>query len=85
MTAYTKEEIEAHVAAWKEENAATGITPRDYARKIGIKPKNFSNWVNCRIKKKEPRDKDSGCMLVKIGSVHAARFPASVTIGPQSI
>lgn len=35
MTAYTKEEIEAHVAAWKEENAATGITPRDYARKIG--------------------------------------------------
>ena len=80
MTAYTKEEIEAHVAAWKEENAATGITPRDYARKIGIKPKNFSNWVNSRIKKKEPRDKDSGCMLVKIGSVHAARFPASVTI-----
>ena len=78
MSTYTKEEIENHVAAWKEENASTGITPREYARKIGINPKNFGNWVSRRIARKAQNNEDSGCRLMKIGPIHATRFPSSV-------
>ena len=80
MSTYTKEEIENHVAAWKEENASTGITPREYARKIGVKPKNFGNWVARRIAREALNKEDSGCRLMKIGKFRASRFSTSVTM-----
>lgn len=80
MSAYTKEEIEALVAAWKEENASTGIKPRDYAREIGINPKNFSSWVERRIEKEASGNRDAECRFTKIGTIHASRFSTSVTI-----
>ena len=80
MSAYTKEEIETLVAAWKEENASTGIKPRDYARKIGVKPKNFSSWVERRIEKEASGNREAGCGFMKIGSIHASRFSTSVTM-----
>lgn len=80
MSAYTKEEIEALVAAWKEENASTGIKPRDYARRIGVNPKNFSAWVERRIEKEASGNGDAECRFMKIGAIHASRFSTSVTI-----
>lgn len=80
MSAYTKEEIEVLVAAWKEENASTGINPRDYARKIGVKPKNFSSWVKRKISKEASENREAGCGFMKIRSIHASRFSTSVTM-----
>lgn len=80
ISPYTKEEIDTLVAAWKEENASTGIAPRDYARKIGVTPKNFGNWVERRIARKALDDEDTGCRLMKVGQTHAARFSTSATM-----
>ena len=71
MSAYTKEEIEALVAAWKEENASTGINPRDYARKIGVKPKNFSSWVKRKISKEASENREAGCELIPLIPYHS--------------